>query len=249
VRENNRRKMARIKSRRASARELREAKMRLKEIEQEFKYIPLRPETKRGEDREARYTRILRLRSMRAQFEAVHPIDKRPHANSILLSLVMIVSTLLFCACTGGVAYASLKFLTQKPDPIATANDFWSNMKTANSDSYATVFQNDFSPTLRAQQTQKQFSDAATQTDVDYGPVTNAVLTAQQVTGSTASLSYNVTRVSPLTQKKTTYQTTLGMELFSGAWTVSDLGATIDPTQAGAGSPTGTPSPTATKTH
>ena len=74
MRDLNRRRIAKAKSHKASPRELREAKIRLKEIEEELRTVPLAPETKRGEDRERRYTRILRLRALREDFEQRFPM-------------------------------------------------------------------------------------------------------------------------------------------------------------------------------
>ena len=82
VRDLNRRRVARAKSHKASPRELREAKVRLKEIEEELRTVPLAPETKRGEDRERRYTRILRLRALRETSSSASPMisDHTPTA-------------------------------------------------------------------------------------------------------------------------------------------------------------------------
>src|SRR5262249_40909734 len=151
VREKSRRTIARARSHRASKRELAEAKLRIKEIEQEFKDIPLLSETRKGEDRDARYARVLKLRALREEFEATHPYDKRPHANSLILSLVLIVASFVFCAAVGLVAYGSYRFLTDKPDPLTTATNFWAGMQAQ---TYADVHDNYFSPTLRVQQRQ-----------------------------------------------------------------------------------------------
>ncbi len=246
MRDNSRRRMARAKSHRASARELAEAKLRVKEIEQEFSQIPLLTETTRGEDRDARYTRVLKLRMLRQEFETQHPYDKRPHANSLLLSLVLVVASFVFCAAVGFIAYGSYRFLTDKPDPLSTAANFWNDMETQQ---YKDAHANYFSPTLRVQESVGTFNTDAQNADATYGPITNAVLdpTKKQTDASTATLGYVVTRT-PSSGKAVTYKTTIVLELFQGAWGVSDLGATINPSQAGATGPSPTPVPTATKT-
>jgi hypothetical protein len=242
VRDLNRRRVAKAKSHKASPAELREAKVRLKEIEEELRAVPLAPETKRGEDRERRYTRILRLRALREDFEQRFPYDKRPHANSLLLSLVMFVSSFAVCACMVGSVVGGYNLLTAKPDPTGTGGVFWDGVT---SQDYASVHDSYLSPTLRVQQKTDTFVLTARQTDSDYGIVTNAVFIKKQVnsSGDTAALTYTVTRGTA-----TTYPVTLTLTLFNGTWGISDLGATFQPTQAGvpAASPTPTPSPTAT---
>jgi len=236
--------MARAKSHRASVRELAEAKLRVKEIEQEFSQIPLLTETTRGEDRDARYARVLKLRMLRQEFETQHPYDKRPHANSLLLSLVLVVASFIFCAAVGLTAYGSYRFLTDKPDPLSTATNFWNDMETQQ---YKDAHANYFSPTLRVQEPAGTFSTDAQNADATYGPITKAILTKKLTDASTATLTYAVTRT-PSSGKAVVYSTTIVMELFQGAWGVSDLGATINPSQGGAIEPSPTPAPTATKT-
>jgi hypothetical protein len=244
VRDNSRRRMARAKSHRASAGELAEAKVRVKEIEQELAQIPLLIETTHGEDREARYARVLKLRMLRQEFEAQHPYDKRPHANSLLLSFVLVVASFIFCAAIGLTAYGSYRFLTDKPDPVSTATNFWSDMETQQ---YKDAHANFFSPTLRVQEPASTFSNDAGAADATYGPITAAVLTSKQADASTATLTYKVTRT-PASGKAVVYTTTIVMELFQGSWGVSNLGATINPSQGGAVGPSPTPSPSPTKT-
>ena len=242
VRDLNRRRVARAKSHKASPRELREAKVRLKEIEEELRTVPLAPETKRGEDRERRYTRILRLRALREDFEQRFPYDKRPHANSLMLSLVMFVSAFAVCACLAGTVVGGYNLLTAKPDPAGTGGVFWDSVT---SQDYGTVHDSYLSPTLRVQQKTDTFVLSARQADTDYGPVTNAVLTKKQVNSSNdvAALTYTVTRGT-----STTYPVTLTLTIFNNVWGINDLGATFQPNQAGvpAPSPTPTESPTAT---
>jgi hypothetical protein len=242
VRDLNRRRVARAKSHKASPRELREAKVRLKEIEDELRTVPLAPETKRGEDRARRYTRVLRLRALREDFEQRFPYDKRPHANSLMLSLVMFVSAFAVCACLTGTIVGGYNLLTAKPDPAGTAGVFWDSVT---SQDYATVHDSYLSPTLRVQQKTDTFVLSARQADTDYGPVTNAVLTKKQVNSNNdvAALSYTVTRGTSIT-----YPVILTLTIFNNVWGINDLGATFQPNQAGvpAPSPTPTESPTAT---
>jgi len=242
VRERNRRQMARIKSRRASASELREAKVRLKELQEEFRALDLRRETKKGETREERYARTLKLRTMREQFEMAHPYDKRPHANSLLLSLVMIVSSFLLCGFVGGGAYVGFRLYTAKPDPVSTANAFWADMK---SQQYTDLYVSYFSPTLQLQVKEADFVTTAKQADTDFGFVTDATPSKSQVTADTASLTYRVTRTNQNSGKTKTYEATLALQLINGSWDVGDLGTAADPNQASA-TPTPTVQPTAT---
>jgi hypothetical protein len=240
--------MARARSHRASARELQEAQLRLKEIEAEMREIPLRDETTRGEEREARYARVLKLRTLRQAFEVQHPYDKRPHANSLLLSLVLVVASFVFCAAVGLTAYGSYRFLTDKPDPTTTASGFWSDMQ---SQAYQDAWANFFSPTLRVQEPQSTFTQDAQKADAGYGNVTAAVLcitntppcAGPKLDASSDTLTYTVTRTLP-SGKTTKYTTAIQLELFNGSWGVSDLGAAIAPSQAGATGPAVTPSPT-----
>jgi hypothetical protein len=240
--------MARIKSHRASARELREAKQRLKEIEREFRDLELLPETKKGEEREARYARVLKVRAMRERFEAQHPYDKRPHPNSMLLALVMVVATVVLCGCVFGSTYVGLRLLTSKPDPLSAADNFWAAME---GQQYSTVHQQYLAPTLRVQKQESSFVNEAQQADIDYGAITKVTLQSQQQPDANdATLVYAVTRTNSQTGKATKYNATLTLELFtnSGTWGVSDLGATIEPTLAGVTPPAITPTaaPTAT---
>jgi hypothetical protein len=242
VRDLNRRRIAKAKSHKASPRELREAKQRLKELEQELRTVSIAPETKRGEDRARRYTRVLRLRALREDFEQRFPYDKRPHANSLVLSLVMFVSAFAVCACLAGTVVGGYNLLTAKPDPTGTGASFWDSVT---SQDYATAHDSYLSPTLRVQQKTDSFVLQARQTDTDFGPVTNATLTKKQVNSSndSATLLYTVTRGT-----STTYPVTLTLTIFNGAWGVSELGATFQPTLTGvpAPSPTASPSPSVT---
>ena len=239
MRDTNRHRIAEARSRRASPEELREARQRLKEIEDELSQIELLPETKQGEEREARYQRVLKLRAMRAEFQRkVRPI--RPdHPNSLLLALVMTVASFLICAfCVGG-AYAAIRFIGQKPDPTAAASAYWSDVQSQN---YGDLYTNLLYPTLRAQFAQDTFSQMASQADVSFGQVTDVKLLGTRADSDTTTiLAYQVTRQG--SQGKATYNVTLVLTLQSGSWTVSDLGNTFTPANAGVPEPP-TPSPT-----
>jgi hypothetical protein len=247
VRDLNRRRVAKAKSHKASPRELREAKIRLKEIEEELRTVPIAPETKRGEDRERRYSRILRLRALREDFEQRFPYDKRPHGNSLLLSLVMFVSAFAVCACLAGSVVGGYNLLTAKPDPAGTGGVFWDSVI---SQDYATIHDSYLSPTLRVQQQTDTFVLTARRADGDYGAVSNATLTKEQVNNNTdsAALTYTVTRGTG-----TTYPVTITLTLFNNVWGINDLGATFQPNLAGVPEPTPvatpSPSPTATETN
>lgn len=233
MRDRNRRRVARAKSHRASPAELREAQLRVKEIEQEMREVPLNPETRQGEERERRYERVLRIRALREDFEETHPYDKRPHANGLLLTLVMFVSAFLLCACIAGSAYAGVHILTDKPDPVAFMTGFWDKMETQD---YSTIHSTYLGPTLRVQKQKEIFVSEARQADIDFGPVTDAVVTNSQVSASTATLTYKMTR-----NGKVTYSTQITLAIANGSWGVTDLGATLSPTKAGIPAP---PTPT-----
>lgn len=239
MRDTNRHRIAEAKSRRASPEELREARQRLKEIEEELSQIELLPETKQGEEREARYQRVLKLRAMRAEFQRkVRPI--RPdHPNSLLLALVMTVASFLICAfCVGG-AYAAIRFIGQKPDPAATASAFWSDVEAKN---YNDIYTNLLYPTVRAQFAQDTFSQQASTADATFGPIVDVktVSVRTSADGNTSISSYQITRQS--SQGKSTYDVTLILTLQGGSWTISDIGNVFTPVAAGVPEP---PTPTA----
>src|SRR5215472_6713381 len=97
------RAMAEARSHRASAEELRDAGKRVKELEQELlTSIQLQPETRQGEDRRERYSRLLRLRALRDNFTSMRPLEA-DHPNAFLLAIVMTVASLMLCGfCAGG---------------------------------------------------------------------------------------------------------------------------------------------------
>lgn len=226
------------KSRRASSKELREAQQRIKEIDAELRQIELQPETKQGEDREARYERILRLRQMRDEFESKYPIRAPRQPNSLVLALVMVVGSFLTCAFCAGGFYFAFTALNFNPGPSATMSTLWSDMT---SQSYQDVYLNLLASNLRLQFVQTQFIHDAQQADSDYGPVTKATLISQKSDAKSATYNYTITR-----QKKggksVTYNVALTLAYESNSWGVTDLGATIYPTEAGV-KPVSTPTP------
>lgn len=244
VREFNRRQMAAARSRRATPRELREARKRLKEIEAELQQTELLPETKNGEEREQRYERVLRLRAMRDQFARMVPPQKPNHPNSLLLSLFMIIGSFLICSVCAGGAFFALRFVTQKPDPTATTSGFWDDMMAQD---YVDIHRNFLYPTLRVQRSTEVFVGDARNADASYGKVTAATLVsvpdnATQV--SNVKLTYDVTRGANVH-----YRVSIELQLNGGAWGISDFGNTFAP--SGPGVPaqsTPTPEPDTTPT-
>lgn len=227
--------LAAAKSRRASQEELKEAPQRVKEIERELLQMQLQPETKHGEERAQRYSRLLRLRNMRQRFTERRPLDTSDQPNGIILAVVMTVASFMICAFCAVGSYVGVQYLHQKPDPIAAASAFWVNVESR---SYGEVRSSYLSPTLRVQYDQNSFQQLAQQADTDYGPVSNAVLFKQAGDMTqTAILTYQVTR-------NKTYNATLTLVLHGGVWGVDDLGAVFDPSQAGLPAPTPSPSPT-----
>lgn len=234
------RAMAEAKSRRATPEELREAGKRVKEIEQELLQIDLLPETKNGEDRESRYTRVLRLRDLRNQFAARRPLEAQDQPHGLLLSVVMFVAAFVLCAACAGGAYVGVQFINQKPNPTDTASAFWSTLQTGDSGAYGTIPGTYLSPLLRVQYTQQQFVAQAMQADSDFGKVTNVTQTSQPVgdLNQSVRITYSVTRGA-----HNTYNTTLTLTLHAGAWGIDNMDAAINPTLAGLPAPKPTPSP------
>ncbi len=241
-----RRGVALAKSHRATPEELGQASQRVKELEQELRQIELLPETKRGESRENRYSRLLRLRSLRADFSRTRPLDTSDQPNSLILVLVMFVASFILCTgCAGGM-FAAVQFLQQKPNPDTVASAFWDDMEHQR---YNDIHTNYLSPTLRVQYDQDTFVSQASEVDTSFGLVTSAVLSKSVITQAKtsdqvdqATLTYIVTRGT-----KTTYAVTLVMTMHAGSWGIDDLGAAIDPTRAGVPAPP-TPTPPAAPT-
>lgn len=229
MRDINRARMnAAAKSRRASAKDLREAQERIKEIDAELRQIELQPETKQGEEREARYQRVLRLRQMRNEFESRYPVREQKQPNSVLLAVVMTIGSFLVCAFGAGAFYFAYNALNYNPGPTGTASTFWSD---AQSQSYQDIYLNVLATNLRLQMVQTQFLQDARQADTDYGPITNVVLQGSQVK-TTATLTYLVTR-QKTGQKPVSYHVTLVLAESNNSWSVTDMGAAIYPTEAG----------------
>ncbi len=226
---NRSRLSAAAKSRRASQEELREAQNRIKEIDAELRQIELQPETKQGEEREARYERVLRLREMRDEFESRFPAPQTPHPNSLMLAVVMTIGSFLTCAFCAGGFYFAFTALNFNPGPTATASLFWSDEKTQ---AYSDIYLNLLGSNLRLQFVQTQFVNDATQADKDYGPVTDAVLTQQPTGNSPETLTYDVTRTKA--GKATHYKAKLVLTSSNNSWSITDIGASIYPTEGGA---------------
>ena len=236
-----RRVLAEAKSHLASPEELREAPKRVKELEQELRQLELSPEAKHGEEREHRYSRLLRLRSLREEFQMIRPLDVPRQPNSILLTVVMFVASFMLCATCIVVVFAGLQLAHQTPDPQATASGFWFDMEQQ---SYLQLQSTYLSPTLRVQYDQNQFLSTASYADSSFGKVTNAVQTKQAGDmNTTAIFTYVVTR--SLNNRNMSYTTTLRLTFHGGTWGVDDLGAALDPTKAGIPAPA-TPIPTDT---
>ncbi len=239
---------ATAKSRRASSKELREVQRRIKEIDAELRQIELQPETKQGEEREARYERILRLRQMRDEFESRYPIRGPRQPNSWLLALVMVVGSFLTCTFCAGGFYFAFTALNFNPGPSGTMSTFWSDMS---SQSYQDVYLNLLASNARLQFVQTKFIQDAQQADTDYGPVISATQTGQVGDQKThETYNYAVIR-----QKKggkaVKYTVTLTLAYSNNSWGITDLGAAIYPTEAGVkpvNTPTPKPAATATKT-
>jgi hypothetical protein len=229
------------KSRRASSEELREAQTRIKEIDAELRQIELQPETKQGEEREARYERVLRLREMREDFESRFPTREPRQPNSMVLALVMTIGSFLTCAFCAGGFYFAFNALNYNPGPTGTGSLFWSDVQ---SQGYQDIYLNILATNLRLQFPQAQFISDASQADSDYGKVTNVTLvdSATSTDKTTATLTYTVTRTKA--GKATDYKVKLVLAAANNSWSVTDMGAAIYPTEGGA-KPLGTTTPAA----
>jgi hypothetical protein len=232
------RALAEAKSRRASAEELRDAGKRVKELEQELlTTIQIQPETKQGEDRRQRYSRLLRVRAMRDEFTRNRPLEN-DHPNGWLLALVMGIAALMLCGFCAGGTLVGLQVLTYKPSPLVAGTAFWQYAEQQN---YYLIRSSLLSPTLRVQYSDaNQFISMAQQSDNYYGSVTKYSLISQggDMTQS-ATLTYSVTRG---TNK--VYNATLILVLYSGTWGINDLGSSLDPSENKSLPPPPTPSPT-----
>lgn len=238
MRERTRRRvMAEAKSHRATPEELREAPKRVKELEQELLDIPLGSEAKKGESREHRYARLLRLRAMREDFASVRAPILGDHANGLLLSVVMTVASFLLCAfCAGGV-YFGLLLLNQKPNPTDTGAAFWQTVEARNYDQVQGLL----SPTERVT-LKDDLVSTANDADQNFGQVTNVVIVGRPViTTETAIITYDVTR-----GKATHYKCALHLVLRGGAWQIDNVDSAFDPTLAGLPAPKVSPTPSPT---
>jgi hypothetical protein len=234
--------MAEAKSHRATAEELRDASKRVKELEQELlTTIQLQPETKQGEDRRQRYSRLLRLRALRDNFTSERPLEE-DHPNGFILAIVMTVAAFMLCGFCAGGALLGLQVLNYKPSAIDAASAFWENVEQQN---YALIRSNDLSPTLRVvYDNVSDFSNMAQASDTYYGPVTSFTLIQESGDMTQqATLTYSVTRGS-----NKTYKATLVLILYAGSWGVNDLGSSLDPSENNSLPPPPTPSPSPSAT-
>lgn len=241
MRERTRRRVvAEAQSHRATPEELRDASKRLKEIEGELRELPVSEEAKKGEPREQRYARLLRLRAMREEFVGDNPIVG-DHPNGLLLSLVMVVASFMVCAfCAGSVVFG-IQFLNQTPNPADTAAAYWQAVEAGN---YGQIYSTYLSSTQRVSVQQQDFVLNATQADTQFGMVTAFVQQGQAtVTKQQAVIVYQIMRGT-----KVSYKCTLTLVLRGGTWYIDDTNSSFAPSLAGVPTPTSQPSPTATAT-
>jgi hypothetical protein len=230
------RAMAEAKSHRATADELRDAGRRVKELEQELQTtIQLQPETKQGEDRSRRYSRLVRLRTLRDNFTSERPLEV-DHPNGFILAIVMTVAAFMLCGFCAGGALLGVQILNYKPSAIDAATAFWQNVEQQN---YVTVRSNYLSPTLRVVYANlSDFTTMAQASDTYYGPVTSFTLIQESGDMTQqATLTYSVTRG---TSKH--YKAILVLVLYAGSWGVNDLGSSLDPSENNSLPPPPTPS-------
>lgn len=246
MRDRTRRRItAQAKSHRATPEELRDASKRLKEIRDEMLQVQIAPETRKGEEREQRYARYLRIRSLRQTFHSAHPLQLPAQPNGVLLAFVMAIASFFLCATCAVGGFAALQLVQTKPDPNATASGFWYDMEQHN---YVELESNYLSPILRVQYSGSQFLSAANYADTTFGYVTSATEVSESVNQNKATLVYTVKR-----SHNITYTVKLQLSLYGSSWGVDNFGAAIDPTLAGipapptatsSATPSGTPSAT-----
>lgn len=238
----NRARMAAVaKGRRASPQELREASSRVKEIDAELRALELAPQTKHGEERSARYERVVRLREMRQEFLSRYP-GLNQGGNGLVLATMMVILTILACVFFSGGAYFAYSALTYVQPASSAAATYWSSLE---SQDYKDAYNNSLSANLRTSLQAPQFESDALEADADYGPITAATLVSQSGNQNTdVKLVYKVTRTrknaSPINYTATldmTYSATTG-------WVINDLGSSIYP----ANDPNVKPVPTTTAT-
>lgn len=229
-----RRVLAEAKSHLASPEELREAPKRVKELEEELRQIEVSPEARHGEEREHRYFRLLRLRSLREEFQMIRPLDVPRQPNSYLLSLVMFAASFMLCAACVAVVFVGLQLIHQQPDPQAAASAFWFDMQQRD---YTDLYSSTFSSVLRVQYNSPgEFVSLANQTDSDFGTVTNSVFVRQSGDANTQiTMIYEVTRSK--SGHNVSYSATIVLAMQGGVWKVNDAGAVFDPTKAGIPAP------------
>ncbi|HEY7779029.1 MAG TPA: hypothetical protein VIC85_02340 [Ktedonobacterales bacterium] len=243
MRDYDSRRMAAARSRRASPDELRAARERYKELQEELRQLEVAPETKNGEDRLDRYDRDLRIQALREEFQSLAETPLPPPRNGILLALVMTVGSFLLCAFCAGGTYTGLLLLNQKPTAQTTADGFWADMLAG---SYTQAHDDYFAPSLRVALASQQFGIDAQNADTLYGKVTSAVVT--KVAGdqqNNATITYSVQRTAP-GGKVVTYPVTLTLANHQGNWGISDIGAAVTPHAAGVPAPAPTPTPKTT---
>jgi hypothetical protein len=250
MRDYDSRRMAAARSRRASPEELRAARERYKELQEELRQLDVAPETKNGEDRLDRYDRDLRIQALREEFQALAETRLPPPRNGILLALMMTVGSFLLCAFCAGGTYTGLLLLNQKPTAQSASDGFWSDVIAG---AYTQAHDDYFAPSLRVALSSQQFAIDGQNADTLYGKVTSAVVT--KVAGdqqTSAAITYAVQRTAP-GGKVVTYPVTLTLSNHQGTWGIADIGAAITPHAAGVPAPTPTatpktasPTPTAT---
>lgn len=227
---NRSRMAAAAKARRATPEELREASSRVKEIDAELRALELAPETKHGEERAARYERVVRLREMRQEFFARYP-GLSQGSNGLILATGMTILTILACIFFSAGAYFAYSALTYVSPPSSVASTYWSDLEAKD---YTDAYNNILSSNLRTSLQSTQFQSDAQQADQDYGSITSAVYVSQSGDQKTSEkLVYKVTRTkqgaSPIVYN-TTLQMTYGA---TTGWVINDMGASIYPTFAG----------------
>jgi hypothetical protein len=238
MREFNRR-VARARSRRASPDELREARERYKQLQEELRQLQLAPETRQGEDRLDRYERELRLQALREEFQTIAENPLMGPRNGTMLALIMTVASFMLCAFGAGGTYFALQLLNQKPTAQSTADGFWQTMIGQN---YQNAHDNYFAPTLRVQLTSDQFVQEAQATDALFGPIVSDTLTKQSGDQQTLEqMTYTVERTNSTTGKTVSYPVILVLATHQGNWGITDMGNTIMPTAAGVPAPPPTP--------
>ena len=217
---------------------------RYQAIQAEMQQLQLAPEALAGESREARYAREQRLRKLRREFDAMsrYPLARRQRSGATTVVLMAAVGVLLCMLSIGGGILVNT-LLSRPPDISGTISGFMDAIK---SQDYATAHTYLGVSALDVQ----AFTGAAQQADQALGNMTDYQL-KEQLNGksgdTTASATFQIMRAGndgsdgyPAWTPHP-YLVTIGLNYYSGAWVITNLGGMF--TKPPDATPVPTPTP------